>query len=190
MAQAKHDPNGITQPSQAYTRQQAYDSDTNTLNSSECSPTNMSSAATLSSKDEKSLDKKSAATLSSMSASSGWLYKRQKNNQRNRVMLGCIGLIVFMVLLGTVVLWVGSAFILPQNKYSTTLSQVPLSSSYSFNHHLATSTSSSSHHTTKATKTSTSTTVTTKKPKATSAKPHQPKYQADDDDDAYDDDDE
>ncbi|ORZ07682.1 hypothetical protein BCR42DRAFT_442643 [Absidia repens] len=183
MAQTKHDPNCITRPNQAYTRQQAYDSDTNTLHSSECSPTNMSSAATLSSKDEKSLDKKSAATFSSSSASSGWLYKRQKNNQRNRAMLGCIGLIVFMVLLGTVVLWVGSAFILPQNKYSTTLSQVPLSSSYSFNHHRAIS----SHHTIKSTKTSAPTNATTKKPKATSVKPHHQKYQDDDD---YDDDDE
>ncbi|KAI8332419.1 hypothetical protein BC941DRAFT_474197 [Chlamydoabsidia padenii] len=168
----------LVQPSQAHTKQQVYDSDTHSLDSAVWSPTNtvvenMSSAATLTT-DEKSLDRKTSSFLPT-SLSSTWLQKRQKNNKRNRAMLGCIGLVVFMVLLGTVVLWVGSAFILPKNKYSATLAQVPRSTSYSFNHptsFVPTTTTSTS--TTKTGK------VTTQKPSPTTKRHHK---EEDDDDD-------
>jgi hypothetical protein len=188
MVKAKHHPKNITPPNQAHTRQQVYDSDTHSLDSTIWSPTNtvvenMSSAATLT--DEKSMDKRSSF-LSTGHATSGWLHKRQKNNKRNRAMLGCIGLVVFMVLLGTVVLWVGSAFILPKNKYSATLAQVPRSTSYSFDHH-ATALSSSHPSPT----TTTTSKVTTQKPSSTKRQPPPSHHPADDDyDNDIDDDDE
>ncbi|KAI8337077.1 hypothetical protein BC941DRAFT_470808 [Chlamydoabsidia padenii] len=123
----------VTPPSQAYTRQQAYDSDTHSLDSNTWSPTYIPSATTLITSDEK--------TSSVMR--SQWLQQRQKNSKRDRAVLGCVGLIVLVVLVGTIILWVASAFILPQNKYSTTLAHVPRSSFYQFDHHPSTTMQSS-----------------------------------------------
>lgn len=190
MVKVKHLPKNIAPPNQAHTRQQVYDSDTHSLDSTIWSPTNtvvenMSSAATLT--DEKSMDKKSSF-LSTGNVTSGWLHKRQKNNKRNRFMLGCIGLVVFMVLLGTVVLWVGSAFILPKNKYSATLAQVPRSTSYSFDHH-TTALSTSIH---PSPTTTTTRKVTTQKPSASPTKRQPPPshHPIDNDDDDDEDEDE
>ncbi|KAI8081632.1 uncharacterized protein BX664DRAFT_376295 [Halteromyces radiatus] len=182
--QKNHD---ITPPNQAYTRHQAYDTDTNSLDSSVWSPTNtvvenMSSAATLSSKDEKTSLDKASSSLATTPVTSGWLYQRQRNSKWNRAMLSCVGLVVFLVLMGTVVLWVGSAFILPQNKYSATLAQVPRSSSYSFGHHSATIHPTKTKPTSAVTThpSSSSSTTTTKRSRQ---RHHHHKYDDDGDDD-------
>ncbi|SAM08878.1 hypothetical protein [Absidia glauca] len=112
----------LTPPNQAHTRQDLYDSDTHSLDSTAW--LHIPSIAKLTN-DEKSSNKPS-------SLRSHWLQQRQKNNKRDRAVLGCVGLIVLLVLVGTIALWIGSAFIVPQHRYSTTLAQVPRSSSYRF----------------------------------------------------------
>lgn len=116
----------VAPPDQAHTRQDLYDSDTHSLDSTTW--LHIPSIAKLTNNDNKPLDKPSPTLRSH------WLQQSQKNNKRDRAVLGCVGLIVLLALVGTIALWIGSSFIVPQHKYSTTLAQVPRSSSYRFEH--------------------------------------------------------
>ncbi|CAO3627044.1 unnamed protein product [Cunninghamella blakesleeana] len=123
-------------PPTAHTKQQVYDSDTDTISSDIWSPHHntiggtLSSAATLTDNSIKSKDQKTLETSSSGSTSL-WLQRHQRRNKLHRFFFGCIGLFVLVALLGSIILWIGSSFILPSQKYTTEISHVPNTSSSS-----------------------------------------------------------
>lgn len=49
---------------------------------------------------------------------SSWLRKRQRQSKQGRIVLGIIGLIVFLLLITGMVAWLGNAFIFPQVPYT------------------------------------------------------------------------
>ncbi|KAI8138925.1 hypothetical protein BJV82DRAFT_628436 [Fennellomyces sp. T-0311] len=54
---------------------------------------------------------------------SAWLRRRRRHSAQSRVVLGVIGMIVFLLILTGMVVWIGNAFILPQVQYTTHYSQ-------------------------------------------------------------------
>lgn len=54
---------------------------------------------------------------------SDWLRRRRRTSQYGRVVLGIVGMIVFLLIITGMVVWIGNAFILPQVKYTTRYSQ-------------------------------------------------------------------
>ncbi|KAI9247204.1 hypothetical protein BDA99DRAFT_543047 [Phascolomyces articulosus] len=54
---------------------------------------------------------------------SAWLLRRRRYSAHSRVVLGIIGMIVFLLIIAGLVVWIGNAFILPQVHYTTQYSQ-------------------------------------------------------------------
>ncbi|KAI9484670.1 hypothetical protein BDB00DRAFT_878571 [Zychaea mexicana] len=61
--------------------------------------------------------------LTAATEQSAWLQRRRRFSAKSRIILGTVGMIVFLLIITGLVVWIGNAFILPQVQYTTHYSQ-------------------------------------------------------------------